>query len=127
LSFGSTSPVTLSKAGSATATLTISTTAASSAVLDRPMRPWPGSGVALACILLCGLFVRRRRWPAMLGLLLFAALVAGGVSGCVSGNSGAGSGGGGGNPGTAAGAYQVTVTASSGSVTAQTTINVQVN
>ena len=127
LSFGSTSPVTLSKAGSATATLTVSTTAASSAALDRRMRPWPGSGVALACIVLCGLFVRRRRWPAVLGLLLFAALVACGVSGCVSGNSGAGSGGGGGNPGTAAGAYQVTVTASSGSVTAQTTINVQVN
>jgi hypothetical protein len=129
LSFGSTSPVTLSSGASGTATLTIFTVAATSAVLACPMSPWRTSGTALACILLSGLLVRRRRWPAILGLLVFAVLLAGGVSSCGSGSSGAGSGGsgGGGNPGTAAGLYQVTVTASSGSVTAQTTINVLVN
>ncbi|MGD0902043.1 MAG: hypothetical protein ABR924_03785 [Terracidiphilus sp.] len=129
LSFGSTSPVTLSSAAAGTATLTISTVAATSATLARPMRPWRGSGTALACILLFGLFARRR-WPASLGLLVFVALLAGGVSGCGSGSSGAGGGGGGGgggNPGTATGLYQVTVTATSGSATAQTTFNVQLN
>jgi len=127
LSFGSTSPVTLSSTAPGTATLTISTMAASSASVIHPVSPWRTSGTALACILLFGMFVRRR-WPAMLGLLVFVALLAGGVLSCGSGNSGAGSGGsgGGGNPGTAAGAYQVTVTATSGSATAQTTINVQV-
>jgi hypothetical protein len=127
LSFGSTSPVTLSSAAAKTATLTISTTAANSAALAYPARPgipWRSGGTALACILFFGLSVRRR-WQTMLGLLVFAALLSGGVLSCGGGISGGGIGGGG-NSGTVAGTYQVTVTATSGSVTAQSPINVLV-
>jgi hypothetical protein len=131
LSFGSTSPVSLSSAAAETATLTIFTTAASSATLAYPTRPgipWRSGGAVLACILLVGLSARRRRWPIMLGLLVFAALLSGGVLSCGSGSISRGSGGSGGsgNPGTATGTYQVTVTATSGSVTAQNTIDVLV-
>jgi hypothetical protein len=123
LSFGATSPVNITGASAATATLTISTTAPSSAALERPGAPWKAAGaVTLACLLLFGLPARRRGWRRMLGLLALAVFCFGGVLSC-----GGGGGGGSSNPGTTPGAYTVTVTGSTSSVTESTTVTVTVN
>ena len=129
-SFGSTSPVSITGAANGTATLTISTTAASSAALRRPARPgagWIGGGGVLACILLFGISRRRRRWQTLLGLLVFLIFLSGGVMSCGGGGgSGGGGSGGGGSPGTTAGAYAVTVTGTSGTMTATGTVSLTV-
>jgi hypothetical protein len=125
LSFGSSSPVVLTGANAGTASLTIFTTAATSGTLVYPKRngaPWYAAGGAtLACLLLFGIPVRRRRWQSMLGLLLLLLTLAGGVTACggtVKGGSSHGSGGGTSTPGTTAGTYTVTVTGTSGTTTA---------
>ena len=134
-SFGTTSPVSITGTTNETATLTISTTAATSGALRRPARPgtgsgagraWAGGGAVLACILLFGVSKRRRRWQTMLGLLVFLIFLSGGVLSCGGGGSGGGGGGGGGNPGTTAGAYMVTVTGTSGTMTATGTVSLTV-
>jgi hypothetical protein len=128
LSFGSTSPVSITSAAAGTATLTISTTAAggcTTANLTHRGVPWyPAGGVALACILLFGIPARRRRWQATLAVLALLAALVGGMLAC---------GGGGGtstcnaiNPGTTAGTYTVTVTGTSGSTTATGTVTLTV-
>jgi subtilase family serine protease len=119
-SFGSTSPVSITTSAAGTATLTISTTAATSGALAYPARPgagwYPMGGAALACVLLFCIPARRRSWRAMLGMIALLFILAGGVAACSSGGGGGG-GGGGGNPGTTAGAYTITVTGTSGSIT----------
>jgi hypothetical protein len=121
LSFGSTSPVDITSATAGTATLTVSSTGATSGRLESPVRPatnWHNAaGVILACVLLIGLPVRRRSWRAMLGLFILLAVFAGGVTAC-----GGGSSGGNGNPGTTAGSYTVTVTGVSGNTTETGTV-----
>jgi hypothetical protein len=131
VSFGTTSPVTITGTTAGTATLTISTTAPSTAALTRPALPgirWYHGGAALACLLLFGIPARRRRWRTLLGMLLFMAFAIGGVISCGGGGSGGGGGGGGGNtnPGTTPGAYVITVTGTQGTVTASTTVNLTV-
>ncbi len=136
LSFGSTGTVNITGITAGTATLTISTTAPTSSALVRPKRPWTpwyaAGGAALACLLLFGIPARRRSWRTMLGVLVLFAALAGGVSACggssANGSGGGGSGGGGGGTaGTTAGAYAVTVTATSGttSATGMVTLTVQ--
>jgi hypothetical protein len=109
-----------------TATLTINTTAATSADLIYPKRngvPWyAAGGAALAGILLFGITARRRSWRTMLGMLVFLVALTGGVLACGGGGSGSGGGGGTGNPGTTAGTYTVTVTGTSGTTTATGTV-----
>jgi subtilase family serine protease len=133
LNFGSTSPVAITGASAATATLTVTTTAASYSELVHPMRhdgvPWYGAGTALACLLIFGIPARRRSWRTMLGMLGILLIVTGGVLAC-GGGGGSGGGGGGGTsiPGTTAGAYTVTVTCTSGGTTlaiGTLTLNVQ--
>ncbi|MGD1063623.1 MAG: FG-GAP-like repeat-containing protein [Terracidiphilus sp.] len=128
LSFGSTTPVSISGTTAATATLTISTTAPTSAALEYPKRhgvPWYATGGAtLACILLFGIPARRRRWQTMLGTFALFVALSGGLFAC--GGGGGGGGGGTGNPGTTAGAYTVTVTGTSGSTTASGTVTLTV-
>jgi pro-kumamolisin-like protein/Big-like domain-containing protein len=106
-----------------TATLTCNTTAASSVMLRPSSRPsgrgWPLAGAALA---LAGLFLlvtvrRERRWSLVPLAVLLAMVVLAGVS-CSGGGSG---GTGGGNPGTTPDTYNVTVTATPNSGTAQMT------
>jgi hypothetical protein len=120
LSFGSTSPVSITGTTAGTATLTISTTAATSAVLAYPKSPgipWIASGGAtLACIFLLGIPTRRRRWRSMLGLIVLLALL-GGMLAC-GGKASSGGGGGISIPGTTAGTYTVTITGTSGATTA---------
>jgi hypothetical protein len=130
LSFGSTSPVSITGVASGTATLTISTTAASSALLAYPKRPgapWYVAGSAtLACVLLFGIPARRRRWRTLLAMLALLIAITGGVFACAGGGSAGGGGGGGGggtsDPGTTAGTYTITVTATSGTTTATGTV-----
>ena len=129
LSFGSTSPVSITGVTAGTATLTISTTAPSSASLVVPKHsgaPWYASGgAALACLLLFGIRARRRSWRTFLGMLAFLVALTGGVLAC--GGGGGGGGGGNSNPGTTAGTYTVTVTGVSGSLTQTATVAVTVN
>jgi subtilase family serine protease len=97
-----------------TSTLTIGTTAATSALNRTRKLFWPtAGGAALACALLVCIPARRRSWRAMLGMIALLFILAGGVAAC---SSGGGGGGGGGNPGTTAGAYTITVTGTSGSI-----------
>ena len=119
LSFGSTSPVLIAGAAAQTATLTVTTTAATSSALTYPMLrrlPWQGAGT-LACLLLFSIPTRRRRRFTKLGMLGFVFLLTGGMLAC------GGGGGGGGStsiPGTSGGTYVVTVTCASGSATLST-------
>ena len=93
--------------------------------------PWyaAGSGATLACVLLLTL-PRRRRWGALLALLIsVAALTAVGCGGASTSTSGGGGGTGGGGSGSTnaqAGTYTFTITAVSGTLvhSAQVTVNV---
>ncbi|MGD0829529.1 MAG: hypothetical protein ABR907_01205 [Terracidiphilus sp.] len=128
LSFGSTSPVTISGSANGQATLTLNTTAARgcSAILQRPAFPWTISGsAALACLLLFAIPARpRSRWKT-LGLVAFCMILTGGIMAC-GGSSGSGTC----NaftPGTTTGAYTITVSASSSSTTFPVATTVTLN
>jgi hypothetical protein len=130
LSFGSTSPVSITGTTAGTATLTVSTTAPTSAALAYPKSrrpPWYSAGSAvLAALLFLGIPGRRRKWRVVLGMLLVLVALGGGVLACGGGGAG-GSGGGTSNPGTTAGAYTATITGTSGSLTQTTTVTVTIN
>ena len=101
-------------AGSGTSTLTVSTTAATTASLAPGTSSFyamwlPIGGLAL---LGTGLTSRRRK---LLGLLLLGLMLTGLIFMAACGGSS--SGGGGGHPGTPAGTYTVTVTGTAGSLT----------
>ncbi|SDF67069.1 beta strand repeat-containing protein [Terriglobus roseus] len=110
---------TVSGGSTVTTTLTVSTTAGSSAALHMPE-----TGVILAGGLLSLLaFFRRRPAIASLLLLLFSFTAMTMITGCAGGGGGSSSGGGGSGgggtptPSTTAGAYTVTVTATIGTQT----------
>ncbi len=123
-----TQPAAISGTQPATATLTINTTAPSAAALHRPLqRQFTfGGGATLAALFFIWLPIRRRKWQTLIGILLLVAL-ASAASGCGS-TTGASlkASGSGSNSGTTAGNYVVTVTGSSGSSQATTTIAVTV-
>jgi subtilase family serine protease len=106
----------------ATATLSITTVAE----LQMPS-PWHrrgtlfgATGGLFAAVILGGIPLRRRRrWLAVLGLVLCVAVLVG--VGC-----GGGSSGGGGNSGTPAGTYSITVTGTSGSTVHGATVSLTV-
>ena len=125
-SFGSTSPVTLSSSGNGTATLTINTTAATTSANQPPTSPFqryaPAGGAALAGLLLLGLPCRRRAWRSLLGLLLLAFVLAGGLSACSASAAHSGV------AGTSSGTYTITLTGTSSSysgITGTITLTVQ--
>jgi hypothetical protein len=107
--------VTISGAAAQTSTLTVNTTAASSAENQKRNLFWSSaSGATFALVLL---FVRPRKRKdraAIIGLLLL--FVSTGLVACGGGSSGGG--GGGGKTGTTPGAYAITVTGKSGSLSA---------
>jgi hypothetical protein len=130
-SVGSTSPVSINGTTAGTATLTISTTAATSAALALPKRPgvpwYVAGGATLAGLLLLGIPARRRNWRTMLGMIALLVALAGGMLACGGGGSGGGGGGGGGGiSGTTAGTYTITVTGTSGSTTANGAVTLTV-
>jgi hypothetical protein len=126
LSFGATSPLTLSGTTATTAALTIATTAPTSGALAQPTHPsnrwYPVAGATLACLLFFVIPARQRNWRTIFGMLILLALMTSGVLSCGSSTASAGGGGGGGNPGTTAGIYTVTVTGTSGTTTATGTV-----
>jgi len=133
LSFGSTSPVSISNTSAAgPATLTVSTTAATSAALARPRGSggslFPVEGMAFACIVLL-VPARPRRWQKLL-MVAFLLFVASGVLACGGGGGGTtGGGGGNSNSGTTPGAWVVTITGTdtaTGTIMSSATINVTV-
>ena len=82
----------------------------------------------LAALLFFGIPARRRSWRALFVVLLFAGIAGFGIAGCGgSSGGGGGGGGGGGSTGTTAGNYVLTVTATSGSITQTTMVNLTVN
>jgi hypothetical protein len=127
-----TAPAAISGTGPVTATLTISTTAASTpatGALHNPLQrifTFSGSG-ALAALLFFGLPIRRRGWKTLLSLLVFS-VIAGAAIGCNGmTNTPGGSTTGTTNNGTTTGSYTVTVIGTSGSTTATTAVTVTVN
>jgi len=109
--------VTISGAAAQTSTLTVNTTAASSAENQKRSLFWPSvSGAPFALVLLFVRRGKRKDWVALIGLLLL--FVSTGLIACGGGSSGSSGGGGGGNTGTTPGAYTITVTGKSGSVSA---------
>jgi hypothetical protein len=111
--------VTISGSTAQTTTLTVNTTAASSALNQtrKLFGPLTGSA-ALACILLCGIPARRWKWQSILGMVALLFFITEGVLACGGGGSGGGGGGGGGgNPGTTPGTYTITIDGNSGSIT----------
>jgi len=103
----------------ASATLTIKTTAAS-ATLEPRTAPlwWTGSGAVFAGLLLVGIPTRRRRLAVALTLVTVALVAS--LAGCGGGSSSPKS------PGTPAGSYTVTVTGTSGSTSHTTNVSVVV-
>lgn len=115
-----TQPAAISGTDSATATLTVKTVGASSSSAHNSALAF-GGGTTLAAFFLFCLPRRRRTWHAFLGLLLIAGFLAG-ATGCSNTVQK-------GNPlasGTTAGDYSITVTGSSGSLKATTSIDVDV-
>jgi hypothetical protein len=125
LSFGTTSPVGVAQNSAGTATLTIATTAPSgcTAAFRASDLPWYGGAAALACVFF-SFPARRRRYGRLLAALLFLVTLAGGAGGC-----GGGSGGGSCKAtasGTTPGVYTITVTGTSGTTTAMSTVSLTV-
>ncbi len=114
--------VNVTGSGAATATLTISSTPATTSALAIPaanrMR-WLGvnGAVTLAGLLLLGIPARGHRRRIWLGLLLMLA-----VAGCFSACGGSGGGGGITVPGTPAGSYTFTITGTSQGVSESGTV-----
>ena len=112
--------------------LTINTTAPTNNALADPQHrcvPWfAAGGTTLACILLCGIPARRRRWRTLFGLAVILVFLTSGALSCGSGGGVGGGGGSGRNsdPGTTAGVYTITVTGTSGTSTATGTVTLNV-
>jgi hypothetical protein len=107
------SPLSVKIQGSTTqtSTLTINTTAATSANQLKKVF-WPSAGGATLALLLLFTLPKRRNWLGMLGVLVLFVSV--GTLGCGGGSSQGG--GGGGNSGTTVGSYTITVTGTSGAL-----------
>jgi hypothetical protein len=129
LSFGTTTPVSVTGAGAGDATLTIATTAAfnpcsSSSASPSRVSWYAGGSAAFACLLLFGIPSCRRSWRAMLGMLALLTAFTFGAVAC----------GGGtipicnvvGPPPTTAGTYTITVTGTSGALTETGTVTLTV-
>jgi hypothetical protein len=102
--------VTLNGGSAQTSTLTVFTTAPTTAGNEMKRMFWSTTGgAALALVFLIRFPRRRRNWLAIVGLTLLIVSMSG--IGCGGGGSGGGGGGGGGgNAGTTPGTYAVTVT-----------------
>lgn len=118
--------ITLNGATAVTSTLTIATTAESSAQNRTRILFWlpPGGTVMALALVFVGLRGRRTTWT-IVGLLVL--VISTGVAACgggdaAGGGSGGGSGGGTPNPGTTAGSYTVTVTGYASAINTTSTV-----
>lgn len=126
----SVSPTSVALSGAtntAQATVTVTTTAAHAiSGTSARLTGFVGSGAFLACLFVTGVTSRRRRWMALMGLLLIVFVAVG--IGCGGGGGGGGGiGNGGGDPGTATGNYVVAVTGKSGSIAHTVNVTVAVH
>jgi hypothetical protein len=129
LSFGSTSPVSITSASPGQAMLTVSTTASQStctAINQTPRGiPWYAQGgAALACVLLFAI-APRRKGRAVLGMLMLLVALVGGILACGGGSQGTACS----NvvtAGTTLGTYTITLTGNSNTTTATNTITLTV-
>jgi hypothetical protein len=87
---------------------------------------YTAGGPALACLLLFGIPALRHSWRRTIGLLVLLAILTGGMLACGGGGSSSGGSGITANPGTTTGIYTVTVTATSGTMTAQGVVTLDV-
>jgi sugar lactone lactonase YvrE len=125
--------LTVSSGGSTTASFAVTTTQASGAAgvtfpWPNPPAIWLGYLGLFVMGLIASLAGRRKLLPALAATLLLTLIACGGSGGSGGGNGGGGSGeGGGGSTAIAPGIYSLTLTASAGSVTQNTTVilNVQ--
>ncbi|MBV8673998.1 MAG: chitobiase/beta-hexosaminidase C-terminal domain-containing protein [Acidobacteriaceae bacterium] len=122
-----TQPGAVSGTQSVTGTVTVNTTAATTASNKQLRQIFTvGGGSALAALAFFWLPIRRRKWQTMLALVILVGIAAatigcgGGATSLSSPPSGSG------NSGTTAGNYTVTITGTSGTVQATTTIVVTV-
>jgi hypothetical protein len=115
VSFGGTSPVNISGTAAGTATLTVTTTAPGGCLqaYQTPRAiPWyTGGGAALACVLLFGIPVRRRRWRTALAMLALLVTLMGGWLACGGGSNSTRNGT---TVGTTPGSYTINVNGTSG-------------
>jgi len=122
LSFGSTSPVAITGVSAATATLTVTTIAPSSAALSYPGRPGihtaTFAGATLACLLLFCFPARRLSKTIFASVALLAILTSGVVAcgGTVNRSAVIN------NPGTTPGTYTLAITGTSGGISQTGTI-----
>ncbi len=120
--------VLLSGAGNATATLIITTSAATVGANEPMANPrgrfYATGSAALACIALFFIPARRRSWRNLFGLVALCLALTFGAISC-GGNSSTGTSQGG-SPGTTSGSYTITVTGTSGSTSATTTVSLTV-
>lgn len=108
-----TQPAAVSGTSGATATLTVTTTGSSTAAMHNPLPKIFGlGGGTMAVLVFFAVPFRRRKWHTMLGLVLLCAAFMG-VTGCGAVSSTTPPA----NGGTTAGAYVVTVTGTSGTIT----------
>jgi N-acetylneuraminic acid mutarotase len=128
LSFGSTTPANVSGTSAATATLTISTTASSGCqAVNGAHSPqlWKAiPTVAFGCLVLAGFSKRRRAWQKWIGGLLLLFALTFGISACGSGSSASTCSTV--SSGTTTGAYTITVTGTSGSLSNTATLSLTV-
>jgi hypothetical protein len=119
LSFGSTTPVSITGTAAGTAALTITTTAPTSCAetypIPRELFWYMGGGAILVCVLLFGIPARQRRLRLALAMLVVLLTLVGGLLACGGGSGGQHCGG---TSGTTPGSYGLTVTGTSGSITA---------
>jgi len=130
LSFGSTTPVSISGISAATATLTVTTLTSQHATCTASNNPPPGinwyngATAVFGCVLLLGIGPRRRKFRSAIGALTVLVALAGGITACGSGKTVSCA------PttiaGTTAGNYTVTVTGTSGSASATGTFTLTV-
>lgn len=128
LSFGSSSPVSLTGTKSGIATMTIVSSPSTRASVTYPKRTgsslYVAGGASLTCLLLCGLPWKRGNRRALFGLFLLLFTFSYGASACGHGSTGGGGSQGG--QGTTSGNYVVLVTGKSGSTIVTTTVNLTV-
>jgi len=133
VTFGNSSPVTITTNAGANATLTITTTAAANLqpAQGNQLSWYAAGGVSFACLCVLGVPRRSRRWRATLGMMMLLVTLSSGMIACGGNGGSTGSttnanGAGNSNSGTTAGTYMVTVTGTSGTTTEIATVTVVV-
>ncbi len=130
LSFGTTSPVSLLSFNPGTARLFVTPPASTSGALNPPPPPrgrwYAATGATLACILFLWIPRGRRSLRNILGAIALLTVLTTGLLACGGGTSTGGSSGTTAQSGATPGNYVITVTGTSGSVTATGTVNLTV-